>query len=97
MARLRMKCSILKSHLYEIRAIDSPQCICGYRCEDLYHYFFICPLYNAPRAVLHNKVANLAPFTLRTLLFGRSELSPEVNQFIYEETITYVINSNRFE
>ena len=96
MAKLRMKCSELKSHLAEINAIPSPRCVCGYETEDLYHYFFVCPLYNGPRAALHNSVADLAPFTLRTLLFGCENIDLNSNIKIYNETLKYIQDSKRF-
>ena len=43
-AQLRMHCSNLKSHLYELHVIDQPTCICGYRKEDARHYLLFCPL-----------------------------------------------------
>ena len=41
MARLRMNCSDLRSHLYKFNLIDSPRCPCGHEEEDLVHFFFV--------------------------------------------------------
>jgi hypothetical protein len=94
---MRMNCSDLKSNLFELKIIDSPECSCGFEKEDTYHFFFTCPFYNGPRAALHNKVANLAPFTTRTILFGRPDLSLEQNKTIYSATLEYIRSSKRFD
>jgi hypothetical protein len=93
MARLRMNCSDLRSNLCDLNIIDSPRCSCGFDKEDIFHYFFTCPLYNGPRAALHNKIANLAPFTTRTLLFGKPELTPTQNKQIYMATLEFIRKS----
>ena len=97
MARLRMNCSVLNSHLFNINVIDSARCACGYECEDTVHYFISCPLYNGPRAVLHNIVSHITPFALRTLLFGCENLNHNDNKIIYEATILYVKQTRRFD
>ena len=96
MAKIRMNCSELKSHLYRINVIESPNCTCGEAVEDPYHYFFICPQYTAQRAALHAAVANLAPFTLKTILSGCTQLSLQENKEIYNATQTFIKNSKRF-
>ena len=97
MARFRMNCIQLNAHLSQIKVIDSPRCACGYKCEDAYHFFFICPLYNVPRAAFHNQVANHAPFTLRTILFGSDNLDLNENKLIYQETLKFIKSSRRFD
>ena len=97
MARMRLNCSDLKGHLYKLKIIDTSQCQCGYKCEDSYHFLFVCPLYNRPRAILQNTVTNLAAFTLKTVLFGRDILSENNNKLILQATITYINDTKRFE
>ena len=70
LSRIRMKCSLLRAHLYSHGIINSPNCTCGYQKEDSLHYFFSCPQFVTQRAVLHEKVILHAPFTLSTLLYG---------------------------
>ena len=48
-AQLRMQCSNLNDHLYNLHVIDSPKCSCSYKCEDSNHYLFHCPLYTTER------------------------------------------------
>ena len=88
-ARIRMNCSDLKAHLFNLKILDSADCQCGHNCEDSFHFLFTCPLYNRPRAILHNTVANLASFTLRTVLYGRETLHQKDN-------ITIITAANRF-
>jgi len=95
-SRIRMNCSDLKNHLYTLKIIDNSDCQCGYNCEDSYHFFFICPLYNRPRAIFHNTIANYASFTLRTVLYGRENLQLKDNITIITATLKYIKDSQRF-
>ena len=96
MARLRMKCSNLAADLFDLNIIESARCGCGHDYEDALHYFFVCHLHNRPRAALHAAVIGLAPFTLRTLLFGYNSLSFAENSSIIRFTIKFINDSNRF-
>ena len=51
MARLRMRSSDLKGHLYSMKIIESSACSCGFKNEDIdeVHFFLACPLYYRPR------------------------------------------------
>ena len=61
LSRIRLKCSNLKAHLFELKIINDPSCSCGYFYEDSIHFFFICPLYIQQRTDLHNKINPLLP------------------------------------
>ena len=80
MAKLRMGCSNLNGHLYSVKIIDSPACLCGFINENEFHFFLVCPLYNRPRLTLQNAMAHIAPFTLRTLLYGDEKLRHNFQQ-----------------
>ena len=97
MARLRMNCNDLKGHLAQLNIIENSVCECGYPFEDSLHYFFICPIYQVPRAALHNLISNIAPFTLQTILYGRENLNYNSNQLIYNGTLRYIKETNRFD
>ena len=97
MSKLRMKCSDLKAHLFELKLIENPTCECGYFYEDSIHYFFVCPLYNQHRITLHNYAAPIVPFTLHSLLYGCQNLTSEQNMNLYLEVIKFVENSKRFD
>ena len=99
MAKLRMNNSELKADMYKINISDTEQCDCGHAKESALHFFLECPIYTLPRAALHQTFQNLtnrAPFTLRTLLFGSQNLSKEENKTIYNATINFVQDSQRF-
>jgi hypothetical protein len=97
MARLRLNCSNLKGHLYDLKITESPECQCSYGFEDSFNYLFVCPLYNGPRATLHNTETNFASFTLRTVLFGRDSLNQHENTEIIKSTLKFISDSKRFE
>ena len=97
MAKLRMKCSNLNAHLFQLKLIDDPSCKCGYFFEDSIHFFFVCPLYNGPRTILHNLVGPHAAFTLHTLLYGCTDLGFDLNKSIYLGAIKYINDTKRFE
>ena len=97
MAKLRMGCSNLNGHLYSMKIIDSPACLCGFINENEFHFFLICPLYNRPRLTLQNAMAHIAPFTLRTLLYGDENLDIASNKRIVTETLRFIKDSKRFD
>ena len=57
-ARLRMRSSSLKEHLYIKNIIDSPNCFCG-EIESTHHYLFKCPKYTRQRNSLFRKLFQL--------------------------------------
>ena len=87
MAKLRMGGSNLNGHLYSMKLIDSPAGSCGFINENEFHFFLVCPLYNRPRVTLQNAMGNIAPFTLRTLLYRSENLDLTVNKRIVTETL----------
>ena len=97
LARLRMKCSDLNGHLFQLKIIDNPSCKCGYFFEDSVHYFIVCPLFQQQRNALLNYVIAHAPFSLHILLNGSPELDNKVNKNIYLRVIEYVKNTKRFD
>ena len=97
MAKLRMGGSNLNGHLYSMKLIDSPACSCGFINENEFHFFLVCPLYNRPRVTLQNAMGNIAPFTLRTLLYGSENLDLTVNKRIVTETLRFIKDSKRFD
>ena len=69
-----MQYSNLNGHLYSMKIIDSPACSFGFVTENEFHLLLVCPLYNRPRVTLQNAMGHIAPFTLRTLLYGDDNL-----------------------
>lgn len=98
LARLRMKCSPLNSHLHALHVIDNPSCNCGYTNEDSDHYFLNCPLYSITRQTLHNTVNQISinVYTSRELIFGSPELSIKQNYELCTAVLQYISETNRF-
>ena len=96
-ARIRMKCSLLCAHLADRHIIDDASCRCGHTREDSLHYFFVCNLYNIPRALLHQEILRFTTFNLHTVLYGDNTLSYLENKVIFEAVQTYIKHTQRFE
>ena len=77
-----MRFSDLKGHLYSMKMIESSACSCGFKNKDEIHFLLACPLYCKPRVVLLNALAHIAPFTVRTLLYGNDNIELEENKII---------------
>ena len=96
-ARLRMGRIQLNAHLFYIGVSDTPDCKCGHGIEDVWHYFFACPLFVIPRDDLHTIVVNYAPFSLATILFGASDCSLESNKTIFLAVHNFILKTKRFQ
>ena len=72
LAQLRMQCSNLNGHLYNLHVMDSPKCSCSYKCEDSNHYLFHCPLYTTERCNMLDTVNEICSgnVDLNLLLHG---------------------------
>jgi len=96
-SQLRLECSLLASHLYNIHVKDSPNCsICSVK-EDSKHFFFECPLFNTQRDKLYNSVQSINAFNLDTLLFGSDELTFDENAIVFEAVHEYIVSTKRFD
>ena len=85
-----MQCSNLNGHLKSMHIVESSACSCGFVNEDEFHFFFGCPLFNRPRIILQNVISSVAPFTLRTLLYGVDEFDFTENKKIINETLKFI-------
>ena len=75
LARIRMECSELNSHLFENHIISNPLCRCG-EVETTTHYFLDCPFYTLHRLRLSYQLGLLdVDFTVEILLYGTSNLA----------------------
>ena len=88
MEKLRMQCSNLNGHIKSMHIVESSACSCGFVNEDEFHFFFGFPLFNRPRIILQNVISSVAPFTLRTLLYGVDEFDFTENKKIINEIYT---------
>jgi hypothetical protein len=97
-ARLRIKNSPLKSHLYNnLHVIDSPLCPCGKgKNETPKHYFFECTLYNDQRRTM---LTELMPFVVNNvdfLLYGVPGSNHLDNIHIFKAVHNYIRDTKRF-
>ena len=99
MARLRMRSSDLKGHLYSMKIIESSARSCGFKNEDIdeIHFCLACPLYYRPRVTLLNALAHIALLIVRTLLYGNDLFEFEENKIITTETLRFIKESERFD
>ena len=98
MAQMRMECSKLNAHLFKHKVISDSNCSCGCSKETVFHYFFICPVYNTHRAELHNKILHIAnaKFDTKTLLYGNLSLTNMQNKQIHDAVSIFITDSKRF-
>ena len=101
-AQLRMKCSNLNHHLFNLHVIESPFCsVCKNIMEDNFHYFFVCPLYHIERNVLFSQVNNILlnkdTLTVNILLNGSKYLNLKKNAEIIQLVENYIHNTGRFQ
>ena len=85
------------NYLKAMHIVESSACSCGFVNEDEFHFFFGCPLFNRPRIILQNVISSVAPFTLRTLLYGVDEFDFTENKKIINETLKFIHETKRFE
>ena len=96
LARLRIRCSNLNSHLFHyLHVIDSPSCPCGHVEEDMDHYFFHCPLYDIAR---QTNIAVLGDVnSADVILNGDPELPQDDNINRLALYIKYIEATQRFK
>ena len=94
-AQLRMQCSNLNYHLFNLHVVDSPSCRCSYKCEDVNHYLLQCPLYAIERQKLLSVVEQICVANVEVLLFGSSRHSYDENSVIFKSVEMFILESNR--
>ena len=95
--KLRHQCSSLKYDLFRVNLVDSPVCYCGHPCENAFHFFCECIIFNNERSILLQNLNILhVDFTLPLLLFGNPQLSTELNTNIFRHVHHYIKSSKRF-
>lgn len=95
-ARLRQNCSTLNYDLFRCNLTDDPSCLCGNPCENVFHYFFECPLYLIQRHALFNDIQTVADIDLNTLLCGSTKTSTGNNVIIFKAVHRFIRDSDRF-
>ena len=70
LARIRMECSELSHHLFNMNIIANPLCTCG-RNETTNHFLIECPQYHLHRVVLIENLTKInINYNIDTLLHG---------------------------
>ena len=96
-SQLRMKCSSLKSDLYNLNIIQDNKCDCSNAEENAHHFFLVCPLYVDIRENLIENLNDLNfTVTLQNLLFGDPSLRDEKNVTAMLFIQDYILDSRRF-
>ncbi|XP_067680497.1 uncharacterized protein [Haliotis asinina] len=91
---LRRGCSDLNYHKFERHLSNDPSCSCGAPREDTQHYLLVCPNYT----VLRNDAEIYKHgYSLKTILYGNSDLSYLDNLAILKSVYLFVIDSRRFD
>ena len=95
LTRLRVGMSDLKSHLVTRHILANPRCECGFISETSHHYLLECPKFEQAR----NATISKLPTHLKNsniLLRGDRSLSITSNLSILNETLNFIILSERF-
>ena len=79
-ARLRLKCSSLKDHLFQKNIIDSGLCTYG-KIETTTHYLLHCPNYIFIR---NETIQTLGYIDVQSLIFGNSIKNENENRLVFE-------------
>ena len=94
--RLRIGCSLLREHLYNMHVVDNTLCRCGAEIEDTSHYLLACPMFDDKRDTMLNTISRISMINLDVLLFGNPLLSLNDNRIIFGAVHKFIIESRRF-
>ena len=100
MARLRIGCSGLNSHLcLNLHVIESPQCICGHINENPEHYIFDCRLFTEQRNELNQTLSKFEGhiIDIDDILYGCPDLSWSENKDILFAVHKFINESGRLK
>ena len=107
LTRLRLGLSHLREHKFRHNFQDTinPLCFCDLEIEDTSHFLLHCHLFSIHITVFFDRLntiyvglTNLIPKELtRALLFGIDNLEPSINNLIIQETIAYILKTERFD
>ena len=105
--RLRMGLSHLRQHKFRHNFCDTinPLCPCNTEPETTDHYLLRCHFFSAYRKVLFDSLKNIGitltamndESKLKTLLYGSTNFSSEINSSLINALIKFIISSGRFE
>ena len=82
-ARLRNVCSNLNYDLFRVNLTADPSCVCRKPCDNAFHFFFECPIYNMCSLDMENTMRIISTNkSLNLLLNGSNTLTHEENSHI---------------
>ncbi len=97
-AQLRLKCSKLNSHLFDLHVMDSPACLCGHNVEDSVHFLLHCQLHANSRDKMLQTINDLLVdqnLNVNILLHGSEKLDFKINCDIFKAVHLFISESNR--
>ena len=94
-ARLRMRCSSLKQHLFLKNIEPDPFCLCG-EVECTTHYLLKCQRFAAHRQTLFLTLDLNVPITTKLLIEGDPNKSFEYNENIFTHVQNFILSTKRF-
>ena len=94
-ARLRQKCSSLKSDLFRCNLIASCNCDCGNYIESVDHFFLKCNIFSEHRIQLFCGLSNLGfDIGIDKILFGNASFENDKNSKLFLFVQKYILNSD---
>ena len=93
-ARLRMRCSSLKQHLYLRNIEPSPLCTCG-KVESCFHFLLECTHYDNLRTDMLNSID--AQVSCNLLLYGDPSKPCAFNSNLFKCVENYILQTKRFD
>ena len=94
--RLRYQCSTLNYDLYRVNLKEDPSCTCGSPCENAFHFFFECDMYNVQRHELLNSLRNFDRISIDLLMSGDPTLPLKNNINIFQKVQQFIQTTGRF-
>ena len=96
-AQLRMNCSKLNAHLYDLHVADSPECACGFDTEDTNHYLLHCPLYMHERNIVFRELNSIGVYNIDVdiLTKGSKEIDDKRNMEVFSLVHQYIEETDR--
>ncbi len=113
-ARMRMGLCPLNQYRFNYNYIQDASCpACGFRREDLSHYFLDCPAYQAARVTLFQSVGvivsdifpdihhvhtkRMKDSLVKIMINGDSRLDMEINHIVFDSVYDYVVLTRRMD
>ena len=107
LTRLRLGLSHLNEHRFNhnFESCLNPLCTCSLELQSTAHFLLHCHHFNAIRITLNNSLTDIDKYIsklsdsslTKVILFGDSKYSDIQNHEILNSTVTYIIDTKRFD